>query len=152
MDYERLSPYLTFRPHDVIQNTLRQTTQLAKSTINYPMRRHLKSRFQMLEVMGTDTYKGVDDSIQHTRLVEWNNINNSQSWVNCFALCLSNPAPVISYARDQKLLDKSPYCHLIPSCSLYTDEDLTRYRSIIGCCICVIVLGRCDIAYATTAI
>jgi hypothetical protein len=39
-----------------------QTIQLAKSTIHYPMRRHLKSRFQMLrhkrlnEVIATDTY------------------------------------------------------------------------------------------------
>jgi hypothetical protein len=48
IDYEKLSPYFAFRPHDVIQHTLRQTTQLAKSTIYYPMRRHLKSRFQML--------------------------------------------------------------------------------------------------------
>ena len=47
IDYERLSPYFAFRPHDVIQHTLRQTTQLAKSTVHYPMRRHLKSRFQM---------------------------------------------------------------------------------------------------------
>jgi hypothetical protein len=48
IDYERLSPYFAFRPHDVIQHTLRQTTQLAKSTIHYPMPRHLKSRLQML--------------------------------------------------------------------------------------------------------
>jgi hypothetical protein len=48
IDYEKLSPYFAFRPNDVIQYTLRQTTQLAKSTIHYPMRRHLKSRFQML--------------------------------------------------------------------------------------------------------
>jgi hypothetical protein len=27
IDYERRSPYFAFRPHDVIQNTLRQTTQ-----------------------------------------------------------------------------------------------------------------------------
>jgi hypothetical protein len=46
-DYEKLSPYFVFRPHDVIQHTLRQTTQLAKSKIHYPMRLHLKSRFQM---------------------------------------------------------------------------------------------------------
>jgi hypothetical protein len=38
------------------------STQLAKSTIHYPMRRHLSSRFQMLrhkrlnEVIATDTY------------------------------------------------------------------------------------------------
>jgi hypothetical protein len=48
IDYEKLSPYFAFRPHDVVQHTLRLTTQLAKSTINYPMRCNLKSRFQML--------------------------------------------------------------------------------------------------------
>jgi hypothetical protein len=62
LDYKKLSAYFASRPHDVIQHTLRQTTQLAKSTIHYPMRRHLKSRFQMLrhkrrgEVIATDTY------------------------------------------------------------------------------------------------
>jgi hypothetical protein len=35
IEYEKLSPYFAFRPHDVIQHTLRQTTQLAKSTIHY---------------------------------------------------------------------------------------------------------------------
>jgi hypothetical protein len=62
IDYEKLSPYFAFHPHDVIQHTLRQTTQPAKSTIHYPMRRHLKSRFQIQrnkrlnEVIATDTY------------------------------------------------------------------------------------------------
>jgi hypothetical protein len=46
----------------VIQHTLRQTTQLDKSTIHYPMRCHPKSQFQMLrykrlnEVNETDAY------------------------------------------------------------------------------------------------
>jgi hypothetical protein len=52
IDYEKLSPYFAFLTHDVIQHTLRQTTQLAKSTIHYPIRRHLKSRFQMLRHKG----------------------------------------------------------------------------------------------------
>jgi hypothetical protein len=62
IDYEKLSPYFAFRPHEVTQHTLRQTTQLAKSTIHYLIRCHLKSRFQMLrhkrlnEVIATDTY------------------------------------------------------------------------------------------------
>jgi hypothetical protein len=62
IDYERLSPYFAFRPHGVIQHTLRQTTQLAKSTAHYPMRCHLKNWFQMLrhkrlnEVIATGTY------------------------------------------------------------------------------------------------
>jgi hypothetical protein len=53
IDYEKPSTYFAFRPHDVIQQTLRQTTQLAKSTIHHcPMRNHLKSRFQMLRHKG----------------------------------------------------------------------------------------------------
>jgi hypothetical protein len=70
IDYEKLSPYFAFRPHDVIQHTLRQTTQLAKSTIHYPMRRHFKSRFQMLrhkrlyEVIAADTYFANEKSIE----------------------------------------------------------------------------------------
>jgi hypothetical protein len=70
IDYEKVSPYFAFRPHDVIQHTFRQTTQLAKSTIHYPMRRHLKSRFQMLrhkrlnKVIATDTYFANEKSIE----------------------------------------------------------------------------------------
>jgi hypothetical protein len=70
LDYEKLSPYFAFRPHDVIQHTLRQTTQLAKSTIHYPIRRHLKSSFQMLshkrlnEVIATGTYFSNNKSIE----------------------------------------------------------------------------------------
>jgi hypothetical protein len=37
-------------------------------------------------------------------------------------------------------IDDTPLC---------TEEDSARYRSIIGCCIWIIVLGRFDIAYAT---
>jgi hypothetical protein len=32
-----------------------------------------------------------------------------------------------------------------------TEDDSAKYRSIIGCCIWIIVLGRFDIAYATSA-
>jgi hypothetical protein len=65
IDYEKLSSYFAFRPHDIIQHTLRQTTQLDKSTIHYPMGHHLKSLFQMLrhkrlnEVISTDTYENL---------------------------------------------------------------------------------------------
>jgi hypothetical protein len=33
---------------------------------------------------------------------------------------------------------------------LFIDEDSVKYRSIISCCIWIIVLGRFDIAYATS--
>jgi hypothetical protein len=70
IDYQKLSPYFAFRPYDVIQHTLRQTTQLAKSTIHYPMRCHIKSRFQILshkrlnEVIATDIYFVNEKSIE----------------------------------------------------------------------------------------
>jgi hypothetical protein len=70
IDYEKLSPYFAFRLHDIIQHTLRQTTQLARSTIHYPMRHHLKNRFQMLrhkrlnEVIAADTYFANEKSIE----------------------------------------------------------------------------------------
>ena len=35
--------------------------------------------------------------------------------------------------------------------TLCTDEESATFRSIIGCCIWIIVLGRFDIAYATSA-
>jgi hypothetical protein len=59
---KKLSPCFAFRTHEVIQHTFRKTTQLSKFKIQYPMRHHLKSRFQMLrhkrlnEVITTDTY------------------------------------------------------------------------------------------------
>jgi hypothetical protein len=39
-------------------------------------------------------------------------------------------------------VDDSPLC---------TEDYSAKYRSIIGCCIWIIVLGRFDIAYATFA-
>ena len=38
-------------------------------------------------------------------------------------------------------VDDTPMC---------TEEDSTKYRSIFGCCIWIPVLGRFDIAYATS--
>jgi hypothetical protein len=34
---------------------------------------------------------------------------------------------------------------------LFTEDDSAKYRSIIRCCIWIIVLGRFDISYATSA-
>jgi hypothetical protein len=57
-------------PHDNIQHTLRKRTQLAKSIIHYPMRRHLRNQFQMLsiqmlnKVISTDTYFANEKSIK----------------------------------------------------------------------------------------
>ena len=62
VDYDRLRSHFLYRSKQVIKKTLDNTTQLAKATIDSPLRRHLKSRFLMLrhnrlnEVISTDTY------------------------------------------------------------------------------------------------
>ena len=40
VDYDRLAPYFLYRPKQVIQKTLENTTQLAKAVVNTPLRRH----------------------------------------------------------------------------------------------------------------
>jgi hypothetical protein len=73
--------------------------------------------------------KGVDGSIQHKCLVEWNDISISQSWVTIFALCLSNPTNAISIAGDQKLFDKSPFCHLILYYKVKPSVDMAKIHN-----------------------
>jgi hypothetical protein len=52
------------------------------------------------------------NSSNHNCLVEWNDVNKNKSWVNYFALSLSNPKPIISFSRNNNLLDKMTFCHL----------------------------------------
>jgi hypothetical protein len=58
-------------------------------------------------------------------LEEWNDIIKTKSWVNYFALSLSNPKPIISFARNNYLLDKIPFCHLIQYCRSNTAVDIS---------------------------
>jgi hypothetical protein len=58
--------------------------------------------------------KGDVNSSNHKCLVEWNDINKIKSWVNYFALSLSNPTPMISLERNNNLLEKM---HFVTSLS-----------------------------------
>jgi hypothetical protein len=62
--------------------------------------------------------------------VEWNNINNMKSWVNYFALNLSNPTPIISFARNNNLSDKMPFCHLTQYCKSNMEVDIARILKV----------------------
>jgi hypothetical protein len=62
--------------------------------------------------------------------VEWNNINKTKSWVNYFALSLSNPTSIISFARNNNLLDKMPFCHLTQYCRLNTTVHIARILKV----------------------
>ena len=60
-DLEKMRPWLAWIPIENIRKTLENTTQIAKAVSNYPMIRHLASRFRLLnkfrlrEIVSTDT-------------------------------------------------------------------------------------------------
>jgi hypothetical protein len=60
-DLERMRPWLAWIPVENIRKTLENTTQMAKAVSNYPMIRHLTSRFRLLsrfrlrEIVSIDT-------------------------------------------------------------------------------------------------
>jgi hypothetical protein len=50
--------------------------------------------------------------------------------VNYFALSLSNPKAIISFARYNNLLDKMPFCHLTQYCRSNTAVDIARILKV----------------------
>jgi hypothetical protein len=74
--------------------------------------------------------KGDVNSSNRKCLVEWNDINKTKSWVNYFALSLSNPKPIISFVRNNNLLGKMPFCHFTQYCSLNTTVDISRILKV----------------------
>ena len=60
VDYETLRPYLGWKPVDVVKNTLKVTTRLAKINERLPQRRHFKSRFPALNVRRLDEIFATD--------------------------------------------------------------------------------------------
>jgi hypothetical protein len=70
--------------------------------------------------------KGDVKSSNHKCLVEWNDIIKTKSWVNLFAFSLSNPKPLISFASNNNLLEKMPFCHLTQYCRSNTAVDIAR--------------------------
>jgi hypothetical protein len=66
----------------------------------------------------------------HKCLVEWNDINKTKSWVNYFALSPNNPKPIISFARNNNLLDKMPFCHLTQYYRSNTAVEIARILKV----------------------
>ena len=67
--------------------------------------------------------RGADRSTNHKSLVEWNDINKSQSWVNFFT-------PTISFARNNNFMYKMPFCHLIEYCKSKSSVDISGTQKV----------------------
>jgi hypothetical protein len=50
--------------------------------------------------------------------------------MNYFAISLSDPKPIISFSRNNNLLDKMPYCHLTQYCRSNTAVDIVRILKV----------------------
>jgi hypothetical protein len=50
--------------------------------------------------------------------------------MNYFALSLSNPKPIISFARNNNRLDKMPFCHLTQYFRSNTAVDIARIPKV----------------------
>jgi hypothetical protein len=74
--------------------------------------------------------KGNVNSSNHKRLVEWNDVNQTKSWMNYFALSLNNPQPIISFARKNNILDKMPFCHHTHYCRSNMAVDIARILKV----------------------
>jgi hypothetical protein len=66
----------------------------------------------------------------HKCLVEWNDINKTKLWMILFALSLINSKNIISFARNNNLADKMPYCYLIQYCRSITAVDIARILKV----------------------
>jgi hypothetical protein len=86
--------------------------------------------WECVKILKYSEEKDLINSVQHKCLVESNDLNKSQSWVNFFALCLSNPTPAISFAIENNLLDKNPFCHPIPYCKVKPPLNIAKVHKV----------------------
>jgi hypothetical protein len=84
--------------------------------------------WQCCKVVDYCKEKGDVDSSNHKCLVEWNDINKTKSRVNYFASSLSNPNSIISFAGNNNLLDKMPFCHLIQFRTISISKIFTAFH------------------------
>jgi hypothetical protein len=70
------------------------------------------------------------NSSNHKYLVDWNDVNKMKSWLNYFALSLSNSKPIISFARNNKLLEKTPFCQLNQYCRSNTAVNIATILKV----------------------
>ena len=78
-----------------------------------------------------------NDGSQHNFLVEWNNINKTQSWVNFFALSLNDQTPIIDFARKSNVLHKLQFRHLVKYCKRKTEVEISRVQKVLKSPTCV---------------
>jgi hypothetical protein len=111
-----------------------------KSQIDFDrlLQLHILDKAEEDNDMSCESYKVVDyckekgdvNSSNHKCLVEWNDVNKNKSWVNYFASSLSNPKPIILFARNNCLSDKMPFCHLTQYCRSNTAVDIARILKV----------------------
>ena len=81
--------------------------------------------------------RGEDCNIQHNLLVDWNDINKTKSWVNFFSPSLSNPIPIISFARHNNLLYKMSFPRLTQYFRTKTAIEMAKVNMTLATPTCI---------------
>jgi len=69
IDPELIRKFLAFRPRNVVIKTLEKTTQLAKMTLNHPLRRHVKPRNPHMNVTRIDEPVSTDPMFSNCKSI-----------------------------------------------------------------------------------
>jgi hypothetical protein len=86
--------------------------------------------WQWSKMLEYNEERGASGEHQLNCLVEWKNLNKTQSWFNIFTLSHSNPTPIIAYTRANNVLDQMPFCHLIQYCKIKTEVEVARIQKV----------------------
>jgi hypothetical protein len=94
--------------------------------------------WQCSKMLEYNEERGASGEYQLHFLVEWKNINNTQSRINSFVLLsLNNPTPIIAFARANNVWNKMPFCHLVQYCKSKTEVDIDRIQKVSTSPTCV---------------
>ena len=64
--------------------------------------------------------------------VEFKDPNKRKQWVSLFAIALQDPIPILKYAKNKKLLGKSPFKILVNHCSGDAPSQLVKAFKTAG--------------------
>jgi hypothetical protein len=93
--------------------------------------------WQYINMLKYNEDRRANNGHQCNCLVEWNNVNKTQSSINFSALSLSNPIPIISFARTNKVLDKMSFRHLVQYCQSKTEVEIAMVQKVLSSPTCI---------------
>ena len=87
LDPLQIQPYLAYRPLEVVQKTLENTTQLAKMIVRFPLRRHVRARFKWANVHRIQETVSTDPLFSNVKSA-FDGFTGAQVFYGCTSHCI----------------------------------------------------------------